>query len=84
MKYFDEDKPVTIKVVYLHAHDYPHVLNEFVWQTHDILPFQPEHIDLLTFGTEKLKDPTIYAEVVYVNWWGGVEYKKVDHIPTIQ
>ena len=83
MKYFDEDKLVTIKVVY-HMPDYLHVLNEFVWQTHDILPLFPRTHRFIDFWNREIEGPINHAEVVYVNWWGGREYKKVDHISIIQ
>ena len=50
---------------------------------HTIYPFPRTH-RFIDFWNREIEGPTNRAEVVYVNWWGGVEYKKVDHIPTIQ
>ena len=78
MKLFDEDQLVTIKVIY-HMPDYINVLNEFVWQTHDILPKFPRTHKFIKFWNYNIDGPINHAEVCYVNYWGGREYKKVDH-----
>ena len=83
MKYFVEDQLVTIKVVY-HMPDYVHVLNEFVWQLHDVTPIFPRTHRFIDFWNREIDGPINHAEVVYVNWWGGREYKKIDHISIIQ
>ena len=80
---FDEDKLVTIKVIY-HMPDFIHVLNEFVWQTHDVLPKFPRTHKFIDYWNEHIEGPINHAEVCYVNYWGGTEYKKVDHISLMQ
>ena len=80
---FDEDQLVTIKVIY-HMPDYIHVLNEFVWQTHDVLPKFPRTHRFIDFWNKEIEGPINHAEVCYVNYWGGTEYKKVDHISLMQ
>ena len=59
-----------------------HVLNESSGK-HTIYPFPRTH-RFIDFWNREIEGPINHAEVVYVNWWGGVEYKKVDHISTIQ
>ena len=66
MKYFDEDQLVTIKVVY-HMPDYFHVLNEFVWQTHDISPRFPRTHKFIKFWNDEIEGPINHAEIMYVN-----------------
>tara|TARA_B110000046_G_C13015745_1_gene408639 strand:- start:2768 stop:3019 length:252 start_codon:yes stop_codon:yes gene_type:complete len=83
MKYFDEDQLVTIKVVY-HMPDYVHVLNEFIWQTHDIIPKFPRIQRFVKFWIANIDGPINHAEICYVNYWGGREYRKIDHEYHIQ
>lgn len=83
MKYFDEDQLVTIQVIY-HMPDYTHVLNEFVWQTHDTTPSFPRTHRFIDFWNHNIDGPINEALVWYVNYWGGKEYRKIDYELHIQ
>ena len=82
MRRFDTDQLVTIKVIY-HMPDYVHVLNEFVWQTHDTTPQFPRVHRFIRFWNHNIDGPINSAEVAYINYWGGTEYTRIAHEYTV-
>ena len=73
IKRFDTDKLVSIQVYY-HMPDHVHIINEFVWQTEDILPNFPRSVKFIRYWHKNIDAVIQEAYLYHTNYWGGTEY----------
>jgi uncharacterized protein Usg len=79
MKLFDTDRLVTIQVIY-YMPDYKNIVNEFVWQTHDVLPKYPRSMKFIHYWYSDIDAVIKEAYLSHTNYWGGTSYKDVTEL----
>lgn len=73
IKVFDEDKLVTIFVLY-YMPDHVHLVNEFTWQTHDTIPQFPRSVKFIRFWHTDIDAIIKEAHLEHTTYWGGTDY----------
>jgi uncharacterized protein Usg len=73
IKRFDRDKLVSIQVYY-HMPDHVHLINEFTWQTQDIIPDFPRSVKFIRYWHKNIDAVIQEAYLYHTNYWGGKEY----------
>jgi len=79
MKLFDQDKLVTIQIIY-YMPDYQKLINEFVWQTHDTLPDFPRSERFIKHWQSDIDAVIKEAYLYHKNYWGGTTYRDVTDV----
>ena len=74
IKVFDRDRLVSIQVIY-YMPDHVHLVNEFTWQTHDIVPDFPRSVKFIRYWHTDIDAVIKEAFLYHVNYWGGTNYK---------
>jgi uncharacterized protein Usg len=79
MKLFDIDRLVTIEIIY-YMPDYTNLVNEFVWQTHDVVPDYPRSEKFIKHWHTSIDAVIKEAYLYHSNYWGGTTYRDVSDV----